>query len=68
VKGLSEAIRTNKIADGDILEVDLTTGQIENLTNGMKFSGDGVGELENDIMKAGGLFPYLKAKAAKTAE
>jgi 3-isopropylmalate/(R)-2-methylmalate dehydratase small subunit len=68
VKGLSEAIHTKKIAYGDILEVDLASGQIENLTNRMKFSGDGVGDLENDIMKAGGLFPYLKAKASRTTE
>lgn len=62
VKGLSEAIRTKQIVNGDIIEVDLDSGQIENLANNKKFLGDGVGELESDIMKAGGLFPYLKER------
>jgi len=66
VKGLSEAIGTGQISNGDTLEVDLAAGQIESLTNGIKLSGDGVGDLENDIMSAGGLFPYLKAKALQS--
>lgn len=63
VKGFGEAIRRGEIADGDILEIDTVTGRISDRTNGREFHGDAVSDLENDIMQAGGLFPYLKAKA-----
>jgi 3-isopropylmalate/(R)-2-methylmalate dehydratase small subunit len=62
VKGLSEAIKTGKIKDGDVLEVDLATGNIEDTENGNTFHGDAVSELERDIMNAGGLIPYLKTR------
>lgn len=65
IKGLSDAIKGGQIKNGDDLEVDLAAGTLKDLTTGTTFSGDGVGDLENDIMKAGGLFPYLKAKATK---
>ena len=64
VKGISEAIKEGKIKDGDMLEVELSTGTIHDVTNGNKFHGDAVSDLENDIMKAGGLMNYVKAKAA----
>lgn len=63
VKGLSEAIKSGKIKDGDTLEVELSTGTIKDITNGESFHGDAVSDLEKDIMSAGGLIPYLKAKA-----
>jgi 3-isopropylmalate/(R)-2-methylmalate dehydratase small subunit len=65
VKGLSDAIKSGKIKNGDQLRVDLDAGHITDLTNGEIFNGDGVSDLENDIMKAGGLFAYIKAKAKK---
>jgi 3-isopropylmalate/(R)-2-methylmalate dehydratase small subunit len=65
VKGLSQAIKDNKIKNGDIIEVDIETGRIRDLTIGTEMTGDGVGYLEKDIMAAGGLFKYLKAKAAE---
>ena len=64
VKGISEAIKEGKIKDGDMLEVELSTGTIHDVTNGNKIHGDAVSDLENDIMKAGGLMNYVKAKAA----
>jgi 3-isopropylmalate/(R)-2-methylmalate dehydratase small subunit len=63
VKGISEAIKAGEIQNGDTLEGDLATGRIQDLTTGKQFHGDAVSDLENDIMKAGGLFPYLKQKA-----
>ena len=63
VKGLSDAIKNGKIKDGDQLEVELSTGTIKDVTNGESFHGDAVSDLEKDIMSAGGLIPYLKAKA-----
>ncbi|MDR1508823.1 MAG: 3-isopropylmalate dehydratase small subunit [Synergistaceae bacterium] len=62
VKGLSEAIKSKEIEDGDALEVDLATGTITDATNGNTFHGDAVSELERDIMTAGGLIPYLKTR------
>ena len=65
VKGLSQGIKDKKIVDGDELEVDLTTGTIANLTQKTSFHGDAVADLENEIMTAGGLIPYLKAQVAQ---
>lgn len=62
VKGLSEAIKSGKIKDGDSLEVDIATGAINDATSGNTFHGDAVSDLERDIMAAGGLIPYLKSK------
>ena len=62
VKGLSEAIKAGKIKDGDALEVELETGAIKDSTSGETFHGDAVSDLEKDIMAAGGLIGYLKAK------
>ncbi len=64
VKGLSDAIKAGKIKDGDELEVELSTGTIKDTANGATFHGDAVSNLENDIMQAGGLMNYMKAKAA----
>ena len=64
VKGLSDAIKAGKIKDGDQLEVELSTGTIKDATNGETSHGDAVSDLENDIMKAGGLMNYMKAKVA----
>ena len=64
VKGLSEAIAEGKIKNGDALSVDMESGEIKDLTNGLAFHGDAVSDLEHDIMNAGGLFNYMKNKAA----
>jgi 3-isopropylmalate dehydratase small subunit len=63
VRGMSEAIQNGEICDGDTLEIDTANGTIRNLKNGREYHGDKVSDLENDIMRAGGLFPYLKQKA-----
>ncbi|MDR3254947.1 MAG: hypothetical protein LBT31_05230 [Synergistaceae bacterium] len=62
VKGLSDAIKSGKIKDGDSLAVEMDTGTIEDETSGALFHGDAVSDLERDIMTAGGLIPYLKAQ------
>lgn len=63
VKGLGAAIQNGEITDKDELEIDTATGTIRDLTNGKEFHGDAVSNLENDIMEAGGLFPYLRQHA-----
>ena len=40
----------------------MSTGTIKDATNGNTFHGDAVSDLENEIMKAGGLMNYMKAK------
>jgi 3-isopropylmalate/(R)-2-methylmalate dehydratase small subunit len=62
VKGLSEAIKCGRIKDGDTLSVELETGDIRDETSAAFFHGDAVSDLERDIMNAGGLIPYLKAR------
>lgn len=64
-KALSQGIKEGLIKTGDELEVDMEAGVIRDLTTGKEFHGDAVSDLEKDIMKAGGLFPYLKGQAAK---
>lgn len=63
VNGISEAIQSGKIQNGDTLSVDLSTGEIEDLTTGTKLHGDAVSDLEHEIMAAGGLFNYMRQKA-----
>jgi 3-isopropylmalate/(R)-2-methylmalate dehydratase small subunit len=65
VKGLSAAIKSGGIKNGDQLQVNLDTGHITDLSNGNTFHGDSVSNLENDIMKAGGLFAYIKTKDSR---
>ena len=52
----------DKINEGDLLEIDLSTGNIENKTKGISLSGTPVTSLEFEIMSAGGLIPFLKQK------
>lgn len=65
VKGLSDAIRNGEIKDGDQLAVDMEKGLIVDETNQKEFHGEAVSDLEKEIMKAGGLFPYVKAHQTK---
>ena len=63
VSGISEAIKTGKLRNGDTLEVDLSTGDIHDVDTGADLHGDAVSDLEHEIMEAGGLFQYMKQKA-----
>ena len=63
VDGISAAIRDGRIRNGDMLEVDLTTGEIHDLDTDARQHGDAVSDLEHEIMEAGGLFQYMKKKA-----
>ncbi len=65
VKGLSRAIKNGSVRNGDTLEVDLSSGSILDRDTGFRVHGDAVSDLEHDIMQAGGLFQYMKAKAAQ---
>ncbi len=51
---------TDSINDGDELEVDLKSGKIHNLTNGVKLTFSPMPEIMLHILNEGGLIPYIK--------
>ena len=51
-----------KIKANDVLRVDTSEGVIEDLTTGDKFKAHPLPGFVQDIAKAGGLIPYIKAK------
>lgn len=55
-----EAVDNTK--DGDIIEVDITSGKITNLTNGMAFAAKPYPDFMAGIIKAGGLIEYTKKR------
>ncbi|MEO0205994.1 MAG: 3-isopropylmalate dehydratase small subunit [candidate division WOR-3 bacterium] len=58
-----ELKQANEIGDGDILEVNVGTGEIKNITQGKVYKAEPISELEKDIINAGGLLKYLKSSA-----
>lgn len=53
------------ISAGDKVSVDFDTGIITNETTGRSFKGEPYPEFMQNIIKAGGLIPYINAKAGK---
>ena len=51
---------TDKIGQGDALEVDLAAGVIKNLTSGIELTFSKVSEAMLKILDEGGLVPYIK--------
>ena len=51
---------TDKISDGDELEVDLTNGTIVNLSTGAELTFGKIPEVMLSILDEGGLVPYIK--------
>jgi 3-isopropylmalate/(R)-2-methylmalate dehydratase small subunit len=52
------------ISEGDELSVDLATGEIEDLTSGAKYQAQPLPDFMRELVEAGGLLPYLKARVA----
>ena len=52
------------IAQGDELTVDLASGRIEDLTSGKTFQAQPLPPFMRELVEAGGLLPYLKARSA----
>lgn len=50
---------TDKINDGDEIEVDLAAGTVVNLASGTKLTFGKIPEVMLNIMKEGGLIPYI---------
>jgi 3-isopropylmalate dehydratase small subunit len=53
------------IAEGDIVEVDLSTGRIADLTNGKVFQAGQFPPFMQELIAAGGLIEYVKKQAVK---
>jgi len=51
---------TDKISDGDELEINLTGGMIVNLTSGFTLSCSKMPPIMSAILKEGGLIPYIQ--------
>ena len=51
---------TNKIDDGDELEVDLPAGLVRDITNGNQLTFGKIPEVMLHILNEGGLIPYIK--------
>jgi len=47
---------------GDEIEVDLTTGEVRNITTGQSLLGIPASEPQLEVIRAGGFIPYLKKK------
>jgi 3-isopropylmalate/(R)-2-methylmalate dehydratase small subunit len=50
------------ISQGDVVQADLATGVIRNLTTGAEYQADPLPEFMRELVAAGGLLPYLKAR------
>jgi len=61
-------LECNKAVDktkaGDVLEVDLPSGRIKNLTNGMTFTAKPYPDFMAELISAGGLIEYTKKRQA----
>jgi 3-isopropylmalate/(R)-2-methylmalate dehydratase small subunit len=51
---------TDKIGDGDELEINLTGGTIANLSSGITLGGGKMPPIISAILKEGGLIPYIQ--------
>ncbi|MFA5862082.1 MAG: 3-isopropylmalate dehydratase small subunit [Candidatus Thermoplasmatota archaeon] len=59
---------TKKVKEGDVLEVDLTTGHITNKTQGTTLEAVPLSDKAMSILRAGGLIEVTKLKLAKQAQ
>jgi 3-isopropylmalate/(R)-2-methylmalate dehydratase small subunit len=50
--------------EGDVLEVDLSTGKIQNITCGQNFTAKPYPEFMSELIHAGGLIEYTKKRLA----
>jgi len=52
----------NKTEAGDILEVELASGKIKNLTNGMMFTAKPYPDFMAELISVGGLIEHTKKR------
>jgi 3-isopropylmalate/(R)-2-methylmalate dehydratase small subunit len=63
---LESAEAVDKTRDGDVMEVDLSTGKIVNLTSGLQFTAKPYPEFMSELIAAGGLIDYTKNRLKKS--
>ena len=51
---------TDKIDNGDTLEIDLKAGTVSDITNGNQFTFSKITRVMGDILDSGGLIPYIQ--------
>jgi 3-isopropylmalate/(R)-2-methylmalate dehydratase small subunit len=59
---LESAEAVEKTSNGDVLEVDLDTGKIVNLTSGLQFEAKPYPEFMSALIKSGGLIEYTRER------
>jgi 3-isopropylmalate/(R)-2-methylmalate dehydratase small subunit len=57
-----ESADTDRINDGDLLEIDLSAGVIKNLTQDKTYKTQAFPQFLQEIVEKGGLMAYVKAK------
>lgn len=55
------SVDTDRIDDGDKLELDLGAGVLKDITKGIELKFPAMPKVMTDILGAGGLIPYMKA-------
>jgi len=58
-----ESADVDKINNGDIVEIDLATGVINNITQNKQFKTQAFPEFLQQIVECGGLINYIKRGA-----
>ncbi|MFZ2356987.1 MAG: 3-isopropylmalate dehydratase small subunit [Candidatus Omnitrophota bacterium] len=56
----------DELSDGDLVEIDLSTGIIKNLSNKRNYETQPFPEFLQQIVESGGLMNYIKHKVLKT--
>jgi 3-isopropylmalate/(R)-2-methylmalate dehydratase small subunit len=56
------------IKEGDELTVDLTTGEIVDVTSGVAYQAQPLPPFMQELVAAGGLLPYLKTRATEASK
>jgi 3-isopropylmalate/(R)-2-methylmalate dehydratase small subunit len=57
-----ESFDVDKIKEGDLVEIDLATGVIKNLTQNQTYQTQGFPEFLQELVEKGGLMNYIKSK------
>lgn len=60
-----ESLDTDKINDGDIIEIDLVSGVIKNITQDKNYKTQAFPEFLQQIVQSGGLINYIKKSIKK---
>lgn len=60
-----ESAEVDKFNDGDLVEIDLTSGVIKNLTQGKTYNTQAFPGFLQEIVESGGLINYIKKQKGK---